>query len=90
MHRVGRNRNPLSLLLIVVAIVFSLSGWLYYLATIRAVHAADVSREGQGAATLMQFFRDHGTAVLLIELVVLAMTALVVVFTDGHGSRRGK
>ncbi len=85
MPRVGRSRNPLRVLLVVVAIVFSLSAWLYYLATIRAPDA-----DSAGAARLMTFFRDHGTAVLFVELFLLAIAAGGVVFRDGQGPRRGK
>ncbi len=89
MPNTGRSRNVLTLLLIVVAVLFSLSAWLYYLATIRLVQASEVTGESAGAALLMTFFRDYGTAALCVELFLLAIMVCVVILTDGHWPRGG-
>ena len=72
------------LLLIVLGIVFSLSCWWYYLATVRSLEIA-AGRQQVEASELMVFFRDHGAWLLGAELVCLAVCVLAMILSDRHG-----
>lgn len=67
---------------IVLAVGFLLSVWLYCLATMQAMRAVDDPAAAAMSSSLLVFFREHGTVVLGAELVLLAVGAVVMVATD--------
>jgi hypothetical protein len=70
-------------LLILWAVAFLLSAWLYCLATMHTMRIAHEPQDAAGLASgLMVFFRDNGAKVLATELAGLAICAAVMVITD--------
>ena len=84
MRRPQHLQNRFGLLLIVLGIVFSLSCWLYYLATVRSLEIA-AGRQPVEASRLMVFFRDQGVWLLGVELICLAACVLAVILADRQG-----
>ncbi len=80
-------RKPLRIVLIAVAVVFCLSAWCDYLATLHTLHVADHPDQAEASRSLMVFFRDHGTIVLLVELAALAIAVLAVMLSERDGHR---
>lgn len=74
-------------LVIVVAAAFLISAWLYTLATIHIAH----DRLGRPEVSpLIALFRDHGAAVLLAELALLALATVGMVYGERSTPARGK
>ena len=67
-------------LLVVLAVAFVVSAWLYCMATVHMLHRVEDPRTSESA--LITFFRDHGTKVLASELAALAVCAAVMVLLE--------
>ncbi len=76
--------NPFYALLVVAGIAFSITACAYGVMTLRAVsphaHAAN--------HPLLKFLENHGSQLLIAEIVVLAIATFAAIGTDDYWTRR--
>ena len=68
--------------LIAISVAFVLSAWLYGIATIRTARVVQSSQVGGTTSAVVEFFRDYGAVVLLVELVLLAVAVVAMIRSD--------
>lgn len=89
----GRRRrivNPFFILLGVVGAVFAVSAFVYGVMAIRLTHFAGSWAESTSNHALLSFFRENGKAVLVVELVLLALCTVAAIWTDDYWGRRAR
>ena len=77
--------NPFYVLLLMAGVAFSLTACAYGVMTVRGLHRVEASGPG---GLLMGWLDEHGFALMLIELGVLAMFCFLAVTTDAYWERR--
>jgi hypothetical protein len=90
MSRPRKIVNPFFLLLGIVGAAFVVSAFVYGVMAVRLTHAAGSWAEGESGHPLLMFFRENGTAVLIAELVLLALLTVAAIWTDEFWARRAQ
>jgi hypothetical protein len=82
-------RNPFVPLVPIAGVIFAVSAWLYYVVTIRATSSREQAASEVSEDFLSVLFREHGVAVLSVELVLLAIGTVGAIVFDRY-RRRGR
>ncbi len=75
--------------LIILAVSFTLSAWLYCLATLHTANLANDPRPQGLESGVIVFFGENGATVLAAELLALAVCVVGMMATDRNPSPRG-
>lgn len=88
MARRHRFVNPFFVLVGIVGGAFVVSAMVYGMLILRVSHTAGNWAEQEPREGLLLFFREHGTMILVIELAILAILAVVAIWSDDYWIRR--
>ncbi len=86
--RASQRFNPFYLLAMLFGIAFTITACAYGLMMLRSIRAEGLPQEGHPGYGLMELLRQHGTAILGVELVGLAVFTLAAIYLDHHRGRR--
>jgi hypothetical protein len=78
-------RNPFYVLILVVGTVFAVSACAYGVLAVRTLHAVSSDDSLVRAQPLrdVQWLQEHGDALLVVELAILAVLTFAAIGTDG-------
>jgi hypothetical protein len=88
MARRSKFINPFFLLLGIVGAVFAVSAFVYSVMTIQFSHAVGNWAKNEPSHPLLAFFSEHGTTVLVAELVILGVLTVAAIWTDDFWATR--
>jgi hypothetical protein len=79
-------KNPFYALLVVVGVLFSLTACAYFVMTLQGANP-ELVRDSQGWMAVLE---EHGLAILLVELAVLAVATFGAIGTDDYWTRQAR
>lgn len=80
--------NPFYALLIIVGVAFCITAFAYGIMTLRGLQPADSLGGSQSGKQLMHWIDKHGFALLMGELVALAVLTFSAIATDEFWTKR--
>ncbi len=88
MARQKKAGNPFYVMLVAVGILFTISASCYFVVALRQSGRVEVSEAQTGF--FFQLFDEHGTAVLAVELGLLAVATFAAIGTDEYWEKRAR
>lgn len=82
--------NPFYAVLVVVGAAFAVTACAYGVTAMRALRAAPIVGKPVQESSLTVFMAKHGNALLVGELMVLAVATVAAISTDGYWVRRAE
>jgi hypothetical protein len=80
--------NPFYLLAMLFGVAFTVTACAYGLMMLRANRAEGLPQEGQPGFGLLDLLSRHGTAILVAELLGLAVFSVAAIYLDHYRGRR--
>ncbi len=82
--------NPFYVVLIIVGVVFAVTACAYGVMTVRMLNPDLVGETSTQGAGLMRFLDQHGFALMMIQLTLLALASFAAMATDRVFDRKAQ
>lgn len=80
--------NPFYVLLVIVGVAFLITACAYGVMTIKQMRVEGSDADNGSSASFVQFVDEHGFALLMWEIALLALATVAAIATDEFWSRR--